>query len=305
MKISVIIPTLNARGCLPHLLARLRSQTLEDREFIVIDSQSGDSTQEIASSFGVKTMTVPRGEFNHGRTRNIAAGAASGEYLVFLTQDALPVDDELLARLASPLEEDGIRAVGYGRQIAYGNAPAIEKFIRGFNYPDRSFSRGRGDIPAMGVKTFFCSNACSIYRRDVFVRMGGFRGDTIMNEDMEFVYRAVMAGYKVHYAADAQVFHSHSYTLAEQFRRYVDIGVFFADNQAIASCSRTEEEGKKYLREAASFLLKSGRAHELAHLFLDSAARFLGYRVGAGYRALPVSLVRRLSMNKGYWEQLS
>jgi rhamnosyltransferase len=301
MKISLIIPTLNAEVYLPALLGRLQTQTLREVEVLVIDSESDDRTREIASSFGARTMTIPRKEFNHGHTRNIAAQATSGEYLAFLTQDALPVNDKLLACLVAPLERDVTIAVGYGRQVPYDQACTIEKFVRGFNYPETSRTRCKNDIPELGVKTFFCSNACAIYRRDVFFRLGGFQDDAIMNEDMDFVYRAVMSGYGIQYAADAQVFHSHDYSPAGQFRRYVDIGVFFAGNPQLASCARNETEGRRYLREAAAFLIHNGKAHELVHLFLDSAARFLGYRVGINYRSIPVSVMKRMSMNKGYW----
>jgi rhamnosyltransferase len=300
-KLSVIIPTLNAEGYLPRLLGRLSSQTLADRETIVIDSGSDDRTVEMAASFNAEVQTIPRREFNHGGTRNRVARTARGRFLVFLTQDVLPVDDSLLENLTAPLERDQEIAVSYGRQVAYDDAYTIEKFIRTFNYPAESRTRDRGDISGLGVKTFFCSNACAAYRGDVFKQLGGFREDTIMNEDMEFVYRAVMSGYKVHYAADAQVWHSHNYTLLEQFRRYVDIGVFFSDNRELASFARNEDEGKRYLLAASDYLIRNGRASRLPHLFLDTVARFVGYRVGRNYRLLPGRVLRSISMHGNYW----
>jgi rhamnosyltransferase len=301
MKLSVIIPTLNAGRYLPNLLERLFSQTVSDKEIIVIDSASDDETAEVARSFGVTVKPISRREFNHGRTRNVAADDASGEYLVFLTQDALPVNGHLLENLIAPLENDGQIAASYGRQIAYEHAYPIEKFIRGFNYPEESRTKEKRDIPVLGVKTFFCSNACAAYRRDVFRAFGGFRGDTIMNEDMEYFYRAVMAGYKVHYAADAQVWHSHNYTLFEQFRRYVDIGVFFSNNPDLAAYSRNETEGIRYILAAARHLIDNNEPWQLPHPLLDSLARFLGYRAGKNYRLLPVKYMEYISMNKAYW----
>jgi rhamnosyltransferase len=300
-RLSIIIPTLNAGEYLPNLLEKLFSQTIDDKEIIVIDSMSDDDTTEIARSFGVTVKPISRREFNHGRTRNVAADDASGEYLVFLTQDALPVDDHLLENLIAPLENDGQIAASYGRQIAYEHAYPIEKFIRGFNYPEESRTKEKSDIPVLGVKTFFCSNACAAYRSDVLRALGGFRGDTIMNEDMEYFYRAVMAGYKVHYAADAQVWHSHNYTLFEQFQRYVDIGVFFSNNPDLAAYSKNETEGIRYILAAARCLMDKNEPWQLPHLLLDSLARFLGYRVGKNYRLLPVKYMRYISMNKAYW----
>jgi len=305
MSISVIIPTLNAEKYLPGQLSMLQAQKRRADEIIVIDSESTDSTTDIACEYGCSIYSVPRREFNHGGTRNIAAGYANGKYLVFLTQDALPVDTNLLQNLAKPLEKDRNAAMGYGRQIAYGHARSIEKFVREFNYPPESYSKQKADIDRLGVKTFFCSNACAIYNKQIFTGLGGFREDTIMNEDMEFVFRAVMSDYKACYAADAAVWHSHDYTLFEQFKRYVDIGVFFANNPVLKSYAKNESEGIRYISQAARYLTENGEYASLIHLFLDSLARFVGYRVGYRFRKIPVSLLVRISMNRNYWRNRS
>lgn len=302
MKISVIIPALNAQECLPSLLKRLAEQSVVPDEIIVIDSESKDATAKIARDAGVRLLSIPQGEFNHGRTRNIAARQANGEFLVFLTQDALPVDEYMLRNLVDPLEKDPEIAVGYGRQIAYDWARPMERFVRSFNYPKVSKIKGREDIKTLGVKAFFCSNACAVYRKDVFREFGGFREDTIMNEDMEFAYRAFLGGYKVSYAADACVWHSHDYTLFQQFKRYVDIGVFFFNNRELKEYAKNESEGLKYIIQASTFLYNNKEFGELVYLFLDTLVRFLGYRVGSCYRRLPENIIKKISMNKNYWD---
>ena len=301
MSISVIIPTLNAGQYLPGQLSILQSQNHKAEEIIIIDSESEDETVKLACEAGCRVIPIARKDFNHGKTRNIAAGQAKGDYLVFLTQDALPVDNNLLHNLVTPLDRDELIAMGYGRQIAYDHARSIEKFVRGFNYPSNSYMKQKSDIETLGVKTFFCSNACAVYNKQIFFDLGGFREDTIMNEDMEFVFRAVMGDYKAYYAADAAVWHSHDYTPMEQFRRYVDIGVFFANNPVLKSYSRNESEGIKYIKQAALYLMKNGEHLSLVHLFLDSLARFVGYRVGYRFRKIPVSVLVNISMNRNYW----
>jgi len=302
IKISVIIPTLNAQGCLPPLLKRLAEQSVVLDEAIVIDSESKDATAKIVRDAGVRLLSIPQREFNHGRTRNIAARGVNGEFLVFLTQDALPVDEYMLKNLVDPLEKDPEIAVGYGRQIAYDWARPMEKFVRSFNYPKVSKIKGRDDIKTLGVKAFFCSNACAIYRREAFWKLGGFREDTIMNEDMEFAYRAILGGYKVSYAADACVLHSHDYTLFQQFKRYVDIGVFFSNNRVLKEYAKNESEGLKYIIQASVFLYNNKEFRELIYLFLDTIVRFLGYKVGSCYRRLPGNIIKKISMNKNYWD---
>ena len=301
VKISIIIPTLNAQRCLPDLLDSLSSQSIDNKEIIIIDSGSVDKTTKIALSYGAHVQSIEVGEFNHGRTRNIAAQKAKGKYLVFLTQDALPVNDRMLENLVTPLEKDNKIAVAYGRQIAYNDACTIEKIVRAFNYPESSITRDKYDIENLGVKTFFCSNACAIYRTGVFRQYKGFRDNTIMNEDMEFVYRVVMSGYRVQYAAGAVVWHSHDYTFFEQFKRYVDIGVFFAENRSLAACSDNESEGVKYIKHAMGRLYQDRQCAAFADLLIDSLARFLGYNVGVRYALLPARFMRYISMNRNYW----
>ncbi len=302
MKISVIIPTLNASHYLPRLLGRLSRQTVKPLEIIVIDSASTDDTPRVAQDAGVSFLSIPRSEFNHGGTRNRAASSAQGEYLVFLTQDALPMNDHLLQNLVEPLADDSLTAISYGRQVAYEGAREIEKFVRAFNYPDKSLRKGRDDIERLGIKTFFCSNACAAYNAEVFRSLGGFRADTIMNEDMEYVFRAVQRGYFSYYAAGASVWHSHDYSISQQFRRYIDIGVFFSCNQDIMRCARNEGEGVKYLTAALGVLLGKRCYRDVFHLVVDSMARFAGYRIGLSQGSVPASLMRRISMNTGYWD---
>ena len=61
MKVSVIIPTLNAEKFIESLLKNLiEFQTLKSDEIIVIDSSSQDRTVEIAKSYGCKTIIIEK-----------------------------------------------------------------------------------------------------------------------------------------------------------------------------------------------------------------------------------------------------
>ncbi len=301
MKISVIIPTLNAVNFLPELLVKLNNQSVRPLEILVIDSQSEDATRELAQAGGATIIDQPRTTFNHGGTRNAAAEVAAGDYLVFMTQDALPADEHLLENLIGALDQDEKIAVAYARQVAYAHARPIEKFVRSFNYPETPRTKTADDLDQLGVKTFFCSNTCAAYKRELFFKQDRFRSDTIMNEDMAYAFTSIMNGYKVSYAAAAVVYHSHDYSALQQFRRNVDIGVFFSNNPQLAVCARNESEGLRYLKEAVAYLLGEGAYLDIIRLFVDAAARFSGYRIGRHYRLLPLSFMRRLSMNRGYW----
>ncbi len=279
MRISVIIPTLNAGTALEGLLTLLREQDLKPQEVIIIDSSSDDNTAALAGRIGAKTIVIPRREFNHGGTRNRAAEAAAGDVLVFMTQDALPADTGLLSALAAPLE-DPLIAAAYGRHLPRPDASLPEVFARRFNYPATPAVRGRGDLPACGIRTFFFSNVCSAVRRDAFVRAGMFPEGVAMNEDLLLAARLILDGFRIAYVPGARVVHSHSYSLSRLFRRYYSIASSLKRNRWIFEHARPEGEGVRFMKEEARFVLASRQYRWLPYIILEAAAKYAGYRAG-------------------------
>jgi len=141
--ISVIIPTYNAERYLPRLLEKLKKQTV-DFELLIIDSSSVDDTIKIAQKYTSRIATIPQSEFDHGGTRTKAAQMTSGEIIVFLTQDALPVDDNAIEKIVSVFD-DGTIGAAYGRQIPYKKTSLFGKHLRHFNYPENSHVRSLED----------------------------------------------------------------------------------------------------------------------------------------------------------------
>ena len=279
MRIAVIIPTLNAEKELPALLEGLAGQTVQPDEVIVIDSESGDRTVSLARAAGAKVMTVARKDFDHGRTRDTALRACGGDIVVFLTQDAVPADRNFLENLIRPLGEEKV-AVATGRQLPKADAAPMEKLVRAFNYPAESHIRSEADVPRMGIKAFFCSDVCAAYSREIYEALGGFDYPLKTNEDMFYAARAIRGGYRVAYAADAKVFHSHNFTLKEQYRRNRIQGYEIARHRDVLGDVSQESEGMKLVKSVSLGLLKQGRIFSFVHFGLDCCARLLGSRAG-------------------------
>ncbi|HET6515389.1 MAG TPA: glycosyltransferase family 2 protein [Thermodesulfovibrionales bacterium] len=279
MPVSVIIPTLNAGDRLEELLSSLLFQETKPLEIIIIDSSSEDNTLEIAERLGAKVIVIPRESFNHGKTRNMAAGEACGDILAFMTQDALPYDSTMLGNLVAPLCSPGI-AASYGRQVPRADASPLEVFARRFNYPDTPFTKGKEDIPTLGIKTFFFSNVCSAVRKDFFLAAGMFPEGVRSNEDMLLAARFILSGFKISYLPGAKVIHSHNYSILRQFRRYYNTASAFRKNAWILNYGRPDGEGKRFVREQMRFLLEEHRYALLPYVFLESLAKYAGYRIG-------------------------
>lgn len=301
MKVSVIIPTRNGGKYLGRLFKTLKEQSVKPGQILVVDSSSNDDTTKICRDSGAELIKIEANEFDHGGTRNLAASRAIGNILVFMTQDALFKENRSLENLINPLENTTI-AASYGKQIPKIDANPIEVFARSFNYPSVEVVKGIEDLPRLGIKTFFFSNAFSAIKKGAYEEAGGFPEKTIMDEDMFLAAKLLQKGYKIAYQADAVVYHSHNYSLATQFKRYFDIGVFFNRNRWIRNLTRPEGEGIRYLKEELIFLSASGQKSWIPYAFADTTIRFLGYRVGLLEKGLPLSLKKRASRNRTFWE---
>ena len=278
-KVSVVIPTLDAETELPDLFNALTGQKLLADEIIVIDSQSSDRTASFAEKAGARVLNVARKDFDHGRTRDLALRESVGDVVVFLTQDAVPANDRFLENLIRPLSEEKV-AVVTGRQLPKTNAYPMEKLVRWFNYPAESHIRSEKDVERMGIKAFFCSDVCAAYNRKIYLELGGFDYPLKTNEDMFYAAKAIRGGYRVAYAADALVFHSHNFSPKEQFERNRIQGFEIERHRAILGEVSQESEGMKLVKYVTSGLLRQGQVVEVFRFGMDCCARLFGSRAG-------------------------
>ena len=239
-------------------------------------------------------------EFDHGRTRNQGVKLSDTDVFVMMTQDAMPADEFLLERLLEALRGEKA-AVSYARQLPGRDSSEAERFTRQFNYPAESRVKTKEDLSELGVKTFFCSNVCAAYRRDVFEELGGFVNHAIFNEDMLYAAKAVEAGFAIAYAAQAKVYHSHNYTYRQQFRRNFDLGVSQADHPEVFAAYPSESEGIRLVKSTVAHLKEKRMRNKIPGVIIQSGFKYMGYLLGKRYRRLPRRLVLACSSNKDYW----
>ncbi|WP_195252006.1 glycosyltransferase family 2 protein [Romboutsia sp. 1001713B170207_170306_H8] len=302
MEISVIIPTRNAEIYIENLLEKLTNQSRKVKEIIIIDTASSDNTRSICEKYDiVKFMPINNGEFDHGGTRNRAAREATGDILVFMTQDAYPENEFFIEELTKDLGKNDIVA-SYGRQKPREDANEIEKFARKFNYGDTNIIKSKEDIDRLGVKTFFFTNVCSAFLTKEFWEVDGFPEKTIMNEDMIIASKLIFSDKKVLYAANASVVHSHNYTYMQQFKRNFDVGVVFTDSKEYFHGIKSESEGVKFVKSAIKHLMANNKYLLIPHLIVDSGFRFIGYKLGQIYYKMPIGIVKKMSMHSFYFD---
>lgn len=303
MKTALCIPTLNASGTAPALIASIAAQKLQPSHILVIDSTSTDTTRELFERTGAEIYVIAPHEFNHGATRQLGVRQlAAADVIVFMTQDAVLANEMALDRLVGCFQDEAV-ACAYGRQLPRPGAGAIETHARLFNYPPVTYTRKLEDREMLGIKTAFLSNSFAAYRRADLIAVGGFPSGLIMGEDTYVAAKMLLAGKNIGYCADAMVFHSHAYSWAEEFRRYFDTGVLHAREPWIRQrFGRPDGEGFKFLKSELRYLV--GRNPLLLpSALIRTGLKLSGFQLGLWESKLPVGLKRQLSMLSSFWRQ--
>ena len=272
--VDVIIPAYRPGKEFEKLLDSLSTQNYPVEKILVMNTEEKFWNTAWEKKFPkVNVVHLKKADFDHGGTRCRGARLSDSDIMVFMTQDALPADKSLIENLVKALTEDEKTGAAYARQLPNENCSFVEKYTRSFNYPDRSAVKTKDDLPVYGIKTFFCSNVCAAYKRDIYQKLGGFVRKAIFNEDMIYAGRLIQEGYAVAYAADAKVIHSHNYSCMQQFHRNFDLGVSQAEHPEIFAGVPSEGEGIKLVKKTINYLIQKRKIWLIPGVILQSGCK--------------------------------
>jgi rhamnosyltransferase len=300
LKFKIIIPTLNAASHWPRLVSSLMSGGISDK-VLILDSSSTDGTQALARKAGFRVHTIAQAEFNHGGSRQLAVELCpDADIFVFLTQDVLLVDADAIHVLLKAFGDENVGAA-FGRQLPRADSTPVETHARLFNYPAQSSIRTLGSRQQLGFKAIFISNSFAAYRSEALASVGGFPANVIFGEDTITAAKLLLSGWKIAYVSEAQVYHSHSYSFVQDFKRYFDIGVLHTrESWLLKEFGGTRGEGGRFVRSECSYLWKS-RVWSLPSALIRTGLKLIAYHLGKNENRLAVNLKRRLSLNRGFW----
>lgn len=303
LSVGLAVPVLNAEAHLPGFFQGLRAQSRQPDRILFIDSSSEDATPTLIRHAGYLCRAIRREDFDHGGTRQQAAlWLGDVELLLFMTQDAILSHPEAIAHLVQAFDDPRV-GMAYGRQLPRPGAKAIEAHARLFNYGGESRIKSRADIETLGIKTVFVSNSFAAYRREALRAVGGFPSGLIFGEDTLVAAKMVLADWRVAYCADARVYHSHHYSLMQEFRRHFDIGVLHARESWLRMFfGHAVGEGMRYVGSEWRYLLRENPAL-IPAACLRAGLKLAGYKLGKMERWMPAGLKKHLSMNGGFWRR--
>lgn len=300
-KIQVIIPIYKPDHKLIELLKKIKEQSIEDIPLLIIDSGSNDEYKSEIKNMNCLVKKIDVKTFNHGGTRQMGADMfPDKDIYIFLTQDAILANEKSIENIIKVFNNSNI-GCAYGRQLPHKNASLFSSHARLFNYKDKSYIYSIEDKKKYGIKTAFNSNSFAAYRKKALDEVGGFPIDTILSEDMYVTAKMLLNKWLVAYCSDAMVYHSHNYTIWQEFKRYFDIGVFHSRESWIKDTfGGAEGEGKKYIISEIKYLIKRNIVLIFPMIIRD-IMKFLGFRLGMKERFINKHIKRKISMTKNFW----
>jgi len=200
--LSAIVPALNAAATIPRCLDAITEQASDDVEIIVVDDGSTDNTFEIASSYGVRLLKLPR-NMGPSAARNRGAEMARAPILFFLDADVVLAPGGLARARAAMSGTDAGAVIG-----SYDDDPAAESTISRFKNLAHHYFHQRSGANAT---TFW--GACGLVRRELFFELGGFDELRYGIEDVELGYRMTERGIRIVLDRELQVKHLKRWTL--------------------------------------------------------------------------------------------
>jgi GT2 family glycosyltransferase len=208
----------------------METRSLNSEIAVVIPSLSGDTATLVAAlnrqSLRPAAIEVVRGVRPNGRARNHGVARTTAPLIVFVDDDALPGNHELLARLVTPLLADPSIGVCGAAKLLPPDAPPFQRWAA------REVPRIVHPVVAELTETnpdppsFYCeiTTTCCAMRRAVFEEIGGFDEQLVRGVDTEFFVRVRRRGYRLVMPPHTWAYHPAPATLGALLRKHFMYG---------------------------------------------------------------------------------
>lgn len=219
-RVAVIIPNFNGEEYLTTCLTSILDQSYGNYSISVVDNASSDHSVELVKHDFPEVAVVENsrntgyaGGCNSGLIRELKSDA---KYFVLVNSD-VRADREWLAELVKAAESDP--KIGICQSLIYLaddrgliNSAGNESHYLGFGFcghyrePDRGQFTGISDVP-------FASGSSMMVRRELIDAIGLLDDDLFMyQEDLDYSWRARLAGWRVVLAPQSHLYHSYSFS---------------------------------------------------------------------------------------------
>jgi rSAM/selenodomain-associated transferase 2 len=184
-QISILVPVLNERRQLPELFANLACQAEVTFELLICDGGSTDGSPEWLRQLDCQLpLRLLQSAPGRGRQLNLAAGQATGAWLLFLHVDSRFTDPLALRKALNYLQQAVSKNLAGHFALKFRRSDAVPS--AGYYYYEWKARLGRPET-IHGDQGF-------LLHRDLFAQLGRFREDLSVMEDTDFAERLRKVG---------------------------------------------------------------------------------------------------------------
>ncbi len=292
---SVIVINWNGARHLPACLDSLRAQTYPHREVIVADNASSDGSQALVRERypEVKLVALPE---NRGFTggNNAGVAASSGEFVILLNNDT-EVDPGWLAAIVEAFDRCPEVGLVASKMLLFDRRDTLHAAGDTYRLDGLPGNRGvwqkdTGQYDREEYVFGACGGALAV-RRSVWEAVGPLDDDFFFSaEDVDFAWRAQLAGYRCLYTPRAVVYHHLAATGG-------DVTASYYNGRNFLYVLAKDYPGDLFRRHWRRVLAAQSRiAWEALRAWRGRAARARLRGIMAGLRGLPKMLRKRRSV---------
>jgi GT2 family glycosyltransferase len=228
--VTAILVVHDGAPWLPQVVASLTSQKHSIDQIIAVDTGSTDSSAALLKGAKIPVLTLDResgfGDAIWAAIQTLPAPTSPENEWLWILHDDCAMHPEALANLLAALAEKpqaimaGPKLLGWhdkSHLLEVGVSIAADG-ARWTGLEPHEYDQGQHD----GVRDVLAvSTAGALVRRDVFVELGGFDPNlSLFRDDVDFGWRARVAGHSVIVVSDAKGFHAQA---AASERRTADV----------------------------------------------------------------------------------
>lgn len=300
-RLTLAIPNYNGRHLLQAMLPSLAAQTYRDFEIVVVDDCSEDDSLAYLRAHRPEVRVVARGE-RRGVTAAmnacLQAAAARGSDLVGLFNNDMELEPGCLAELVAELDRHPEIGSVTPKMLDFAERDVLDGAGDLLSWRGGGRRRGHGERDAgqydSPEEVFGPCGGAALYRRSALERVGGFDEDYFAYyEDIDWAFRAQLAGIRCRYVPGAVLYHRGSATLGRGMTDSNGYLLWRNPVWLIAKCYPLSS----LLRHAPSVL--RGQAGNLYTAARERKLRVWGRAMRDALRGLPPALRKRAEVRRG------
>ncbi|MGI6019999.1 MAG: hypothetical protein ACOX71_00730 [Lachnospiraceae bacterium] len=293
--IDVVIMSHCPNPQLSVLVKLLERQTITPGHIIILNvgEQYWDDSL-ITDSDTAEVIHIDERSFDPAEYMNMALDFSGAEHILFISQNAVPVNDKFIFRLMRSFRNPKVKAA-YARAVTPAGREDINTYEFLEYYPEEPALVSYDDYEDLGVVACLGHPLCMMYDAGFVRECGGF--DSASKAEPRIVMNAkiLASGKKISYSAFAEFMCSTRESLRAIFGKWFNIGSVFSDYSELFPRDASKKVSGDEHANITGYLKETGNFRVMLSFVFRGMIRKIGFSLGKQHLRLPSFVSRMLS----------